>query len=251
MKRKKDIIPILLLILFPLFSSSQKIKLSGEVYGYEVRHKPSKNKRLYFTFDEKPFKGQNYINYSSNFEYEWELNLDKIETDGIKELVFSTDTITNHRDEYSCVHRIRLDRILSSKRFRDKNVIHINCDLLLDFNCEETAYYGAREDGLERFMGTYTMIKDNETYEVVLKDFVFRYFSNPTKGNNINVLPEEYGSWGFDSSTKTLSFNVWIKRKKYFGLMKKMRQQYTFEVIENGDTILFKSNEYQLKKLHY
>ncbi len=250
MKQIKTGLSFLLLILFPFLSFTQNIKLSGEVYGYTVRQATGKDKKLYYTFDENPFSAQKFIKYSKDYTYEWELALKEIKNENIKQVTFSTDPAINLQDQHACLHKIRLDRILESKRFRDQKNIQIDCDILLDFNCESTPYYGAKEEDLVRFIGTYAMTRENETYGIVLRDFAFRFVSSPTKGNTINLLPEEFGSWSFDPSSKTLILNVYLIRKKYFGLMKKTKYQYTFDVIENEDKILFKSDKFQFKKLH-
>ncbi len=237
----KKLISTLLLIL-PLLSYCQKIQLSGKVC------EPNNEKKLYFTFNDKPFNSQNYIQYSSDNYYKWELTLDKIKADSITELFFSNDTTSNQKDKYACVHGIKLDRILSIEGFSEQNNIKINCDVFSYFNCEMTDYYGAKEEGLGRFLGNYVMMIDNKTYNITLKDFAFRYLSI-SANNGIDELPEEYGSWRYDANNQILSFNVWIKRNQDLGLMKKTKIKYEFKVLENGN-LTFESDKFKLKKVN-
>ena len=119
---------------------------------------------------------------------------------------------------------------------------------MLYYNCEETIYYGAKMDGLQRFLGNYELKKHNKTYNITLRDFLYQY-SSILRGNGNELFPEEEGNWKYDSSNQTLYFNVWRKRNKNLGLIKTTKVRYSFKVIE-GENLTFESDIYQLKKVN-
>ena len=242
---------LLLSLFFISYSShSQQITLSGEVYGFAVREINKGEGKLYYTFDNQEFEEDNFITYSSSFNYTWEMSIKKIKERGIKELIFSPDTTVDLSSSYPCVHRVKIGEIVALEQFKKQRSISLDCDIMLDFLCEASVYYGAKDQQLERFIGNYKMTSsDMEVKNVSLKDFAFRYTSRSSVKDE-NLLHEEYGYWRYDANSSKLTFISWLRRNTYLGLMHREKATYHFEVTETAGQMTFKSDDYELIKLN-
>jgi len=235
---------ILFLVTLAHLTFSQKLTLSGKVSTYYSLPKKGK---LYYAESGKLFDKDQYVFFDSNSNYEFEMRLKKIKETGIKEIVFALDSTIKPSDKYACTQTIHVENIVNAKEFKMAKSIELKADLPLNENCEDfISDHGAKEDGYDHLVGTYTMSLNDTIHNVELQDLFYEYKATLSKMDG-NYMDTEFGSWSYRGDE--LVFKVWKMRNENFGTRTHKRREYVFKVVEVAGKLTFQSDSATLIKL--
>ncbi len=232
----------ILLMIIPLTSLSQKITFSGTVLD-----KWDKNDTLYYTFNQEGFDASRFV-ICQNKKFEISFTKAEIEKMKLQDLVFLNDRKTNPNDEYACIHRIYLSRILAMKE-NFKEDIFIKTDLQLTELCSESVMYGAKIEGLMKFVGYYQLSGNGEIRNIELKDVFFIASSNLPK-QDANLMTMVSGSWYYNEAKGELTISLGLRSNPVLGLLLVQPTSYTFIVTEENGVLRFSSEQFQLIKVN-
>lgn len=243
---KKKILPFLLIAVLSI-SCSQKFVFNGSLYGYPIRELKQEDNKLYYSFNKAPFDSTQYIIYSDDYSYEYKISLKKIEKKQINEVSFSKNLPFDLNKFDFCIQTFKLQKLKSNLNSK-KPKIFISSDMYIEgFNCEETFYYDAKEDGNEWLVGQYRLDGDSIPQTLSLENS-FYVFSSKYDNLDSNYMNSEFGRWGYNKENNTLSIYTWVKTNKNLGIILKEKRKYTFKVIKEGTDYKFESDKYKLIK---
>lgn len=227
---------ILLSLLIATSSFAQDLVLSGKISSYEF-NETNKNK-IYYTEAGKKFDPKKFILCDAQYNYTFRIPIKKIKAENITAVLFTVDPNTDPTEDYSCVDKIDVGKIIQAPEFSSNKSIKLKADLRPSRPCLMSVYYGASEDGKEKFVGHYTLQSGDTTLYITLRDAMYRYSASiypPTA----DLMDEAYGAWGYNEDTQTLILYVNTHSNKRFEIYLDKKYDYSFKVREDNGKLQF------------